>query len=777
MQLQRLFATGVYVFIIGDCMGLQLAYFVMLQILAVLMLLLIPYILWSKKPAYAMLSVSLLFLLTGMLAGYTHHPARTQALIEPFIQQNILVVGKVEPVETHLTDKYARLRLRSESMRSADRNLSQVQLAVNTYLPLHYWNKERPQPGDTLQITGKLEDIYGFNNPGGTNLKQKAHRQKLVGNIFAKPEQIRIVSRADSDSLSAVALKISSSYRRQLTEFLPANQIPLIQALVFGATQGLDPAVWRDFSLTGLIHVLSVSGSHMSLVAWLAFGFAALLIRKQRFAVIPAILIIFAYMFLAGLTLPVVRAGIMSVLVLCAAFPGRKPYAPAIFNLTLLLMVAYNPPAILDLSFQLSFLAAGALIFVRPRIVSFLERFALPVVCIQSLAAIFAVQLMLLPLLLDNFHRFSLLSLLSNIILLPLIEAAIVLIVLGTVVMVLYLPAAKIILVVAALLLDAVLAINGFLAQTGWGYFVVAALPEGLIVIYYLLFAIIFSSWPAQPIQYLRPLATGMLVFWLLGVLCLQNVREHNPRLHFIDVGQGDACLITGGAGQAVLIDTGGLGGSFDIGERVLLPYLNYLGIARLDLLIISHAHTDHVAGAVGLAKNMRINNLLLPACTDSPHLEQLRRYVPYAAVYTAAAGDKITVANWSFRVIHAPMLSSLDNDSLVVEAVHKQYKALFTGDIDSGIEQKLSTRLSKINILKVAHHGSAKSSETMFLQSLQPELAVISCGRGNRFGHPAAATLKRLREVNAQVWRTDQSGLITMELKADKILVRPYLN
>lgn len=246
--------------------------------------------------------------------------------------------------------------------------------------------------------------------------------------------------------------------------------------------------------------------------------------------------------------------------------------------------------------------------------------------------------------------------------------------------------------------------------------------------------------------------------------------------VHFLDVGQGDAILVRTPAGKNILIDGGPAGNSRgrDAGGRVILPFLRELGIRRLDQVILTHPDLDHLGGLVTvfLPSGPEVGELLEPGIlhpTDS-YQSLLREALarPSLLYRQPRAG---MILDWGegvkAEVLHPAELAADTNDSsVVVRLSYGRISFLFAGDISGEVEKRLARERGwrlRSTVLKVAHHGSKHSSSEEFLAQVRPEAAVVSCGKGNPFGHPSPEALERLRKVRAMIYRTDEMGTVTV--------------
>jgi competence protein ComEC len=259
-------------------------------------------------------------------------------------------------------------------------------------------------------------------------------------------------------------------------------------------------------------------------------------------------------------------------------------------------------------------------------------------------------------------------------------------------------------------------------------------------------------------------------------------------RVTFLDVGQGDAALVRFPQGATLLVDAGGQtsASSFDVGDRVVAPVLRWQGIRRLDSIALSHGHPDHIGGLPAIVREFRPRDVWdgIPV----PPLVALLALQAQAAEVGARwinlqAGDRIRVDEVDVLVHHPPppdweRQDVRNDDSLVVELRWGDVSIVLTGDIGREVEELILPRLSQapLRALKVAHHGSLTSSGAGFLERLRPQVAVVSAGRGNMFGHPAPAVLGRYEAIQTHLFRTDEDGAVTIETDGSGLDVRTFI-
>ncbi|TWH48746.1 DNA internalization-related competence protein ComEC/Rec2 [Sporomusa sp. KB1] len=644
--------------------------------------------------------------------------------------------------------------------------------------------------GDKVTVTGKLLELHGYNNPGQIDMVAALKRQGITARMSGQEQMLQVLTPYKGYSWQVVLANWRDRMITGLQQVMPVNDAAILTAVLFGGYQGIDKDVISDFAATGLIHILSVSGAHIALVVGLITWLGRRLRWGPLFTVSLAAMAVILYACISGLTPPVIRSALMGLISLLAVILERESYAPAALAITALAMLIYQPLLLFDISFQLSFGATAGLVFLYQPTVDYLSRW--PSWLAGPLAVTLAAQLSVLPVIAWYFNSFSLISFAANIIVLPVIELVIILGLAGVIIYTMVPVAGNIIFVISSLLIGLVMLLTELLAAVPYSFVYIPAI--GIIGSggYYFVLAWIYGWRPFKlpgPGQLVRQWPRSCsLAAVLLSITVAVYVLYPKPlTVHFIDVGQGDATLIITPHGQAVLVDTGGTMGEsdFDIGARVVAPYLKHYGVRAIDYLILTHGHQDHAGGAAGVASAIRVANVLLPQEKYSPPVQALLRSQPLAVIpaYTGQRFqlDKVIVSieqagDESETILHTAAIGGNEVSS-VIRVSYGQHSFLLTGDLTAQGEASLLTKgLAACTVLKVGHHGSRTSTTEPFLQAAAPKFAVISAGYGNQFGHPHPETLNRLAAREIVVYRTDKQGAIVFTSDGKQLAVEPYI-
>lgn len=771
--LVALFCLGIYLGITSSLLYVCLSLFINLILCGVVR--------YKLRLPYYLLLISLSFFVLGLTLGFNNSLGKLENKLSCLYEQQLAVTVKVQPQSIREYPEYYSCL--AEVINNSMFSKAELPHSIKIKLILKKSNEFvlDKQKVSYLKIQGQLKQLSSFNNPSNINWYKRQLVKKTIGKISVKNDNWQILATKNLNVWQEFSGNLVTKHFQQLKLFLPEQNIAMLKTLTLRPDYQLASTTYQEFAQTGLIHMLCISGTHLSLISLLFYKGCCLLIRNKNLAVIISLICVWIYISLTNFAVPILRAGIMNSLLALGILLNRKAYLPAIFSVTVVFMLAAEPLLILDLTFQLSFLATASLIFIYPKLVKNLETSDSYNFIWKGLLAIISVEVLILPLILINFHRISLVLFLSNFLLVPLLQISIILIFLASFILYIYSPLGKIVFALMALLLDMVIKVNAFLANCDNFTFYTREISPTLFITYYIfLFASFISFRRFKKEQWLVRLSRTTLLVLIIYMLVFIPQNNYLAQAHFIDVGQGDSCLIISKTGKSILIDTGGLESSnIDIGSEVIIPYLNYYGIKQLDYLVLSHAHYDHVGAGVMLAQKMPIAKIVLPnlKAKESATIQRILFFAKNSQIVLPKENQRYFLDNLQLEVLHVPINSSRnENDSLVVLVSVCKYQMLFTGDIDKEIEKSILFGVPGLDLLKVAHHGSKNSTSSEFLARTKPKIAIISAGRNNNFGHPHKSTIKRLGAVNAKIHSTSNSGAIRVCFTKQAISIYEYL-
>lgn len=695
------------------------------------------------------------FLLIFCLGGMRASVATTaQERMAPLVERKILLTGRVVPGSVR-EGRTGSLSFLLEEKRG------RVRVFVRKA------GKFRPKQG-TVEVQGIFQAPDGFYNPGTPAPETRAAIAGEGGSLEAEGRDCRVADRAPGWQDRAFAL--GETLRSQLRRALGPEDSALLEGMLLGGSRGIPAERLRLFTRCGLSHLLSVSGSHVALLLGLFAGGAAFLPLPRKMGALLVAFLLVSYGILCGLRASVCRALLLGLGALWGRVHRKRASSTAFLGLGLLLLPAWHPWWVWDPGFQLSFAAAGGLLLLRRPVEEKLAVW-LPLPLARGLSVPLGAQILGLPFLVHHFHMLSLVSLLANVLLVPLLSLCLAFGAAGAMMSALGLSfPGRLLLVGAGQLLGISLWGGEWLSNLPGTHWVSGQVPLWVWPLYLLLvLALLEQGWfrPERPrLRRAGIMATGL-------ALCLLLLAHHfRPRTfsaYFLDVGQGDCAVVVTPERQVFVFDTGGLSGHFDPGEKILVPFLRYLGTDQVDAVFLSHGHHDHAGGLAGLLRWMPVAAIYLPLENPSKDVEKalhlVQRKNTSKIVYKMQTNQKIGKKKSIIKIVEAPKLEEKggtgNENSAIVRMSCDGHSFLFTGDAPAEVEELAAQRPIQSDVLKVSHHGSRTSSSEVFLETVQPRLAVISSGRRNSFGHPHRETIEKLETHRIPLVRTDQVGAV----------------
>lgn len=673
-------------------------------------------------------------------------------------------------------------------------------------------------PGDEVSVTARLHAPSGTRNPGGFDHGAYLKRQGIDA-VASVSGPGRVTLAAAPPAFSRwTPWRVIEQWRDRIrgaalaTLSDPARGIFL--GIIIGEQGYLDDDVRDSFMATGTVHILSISGSHLGLVALLSFLFvkgacrilpAAWLLALSRFvtptrlAAVATLVLVTFYTLLAGAEVATVRSLVMIAIVMLAVWLGRGHDLLIAVACAALLLVAQNPRVIYDISFQLSFVAVVAIALVvgarmdddadglPPRDVSLRETAGVWVSDYLRLTV--GVTLATLPLVAYHFKQIAWLGVLVNALVVPLAGFVLVPLGLGSAVWLLVtgqesLPAAS----VNQAASEFMAGLAALFARTPGAEWHVASPAVMAMAVFYLLLA-----------GAIRPVADGHGPWrrraCLIGVMLLVGWWAWSPRdapgedavrVTFLDVGQGDACLLELPDGQTVLIDAGAHYDTLDMGRAVVGPYLWERGITRLDHVVATHPQLDHVGGLAWVVRSFDVGRYWSNGVArEEPFYRRLRDALRARGLTEERAEEGRAIIDRGpcrLDVMNPPAGgagnassgSVLNNLSVVTRLQCGVQTMVLTADAEVDALARLHRQEPRVRatVLKVPHHGAASSLYRPWIEQAGTKTAVVSVGRQNAYGHPAQEVIAAYREAGVHLLRTDRDGAVWITAR----LSRPEL-
>jgi len=610
--------------------------------------------------------------------------------------------------------------------------------------------------GDIILAKTHLYDVKSTYHDGFSRYLM-SHRIFIYATADAKDVTI-LGNRTSPWNLFDVAASVRLFINDSFYTYLPEDTAALASAILLGDRSAIDNATEEIFRISGITHLVAVSGSHLSMLLSLAMGFFGFIHIKRRTPVIVFyIILVWFFVLITGCSFSVIRAAVMCTLVFVAFLIRREADPLSSLSFSVLLLALINPFAIFDIGLQLSALSTASIIIYAPLLNKRLPVFS-PIK--ELITATIAAQIGVLPLSALYFSDISLISPITNIFAVPLSNIAMSLCLLVCLFSPVPFIAGRI-----GLILSAVLGAFKFIAA------VLASVPFASVTAIYphlrvclLYIALCITLYLLLTKQKFRAFYTFSLSSCAFCVIIITSLLFSPPQLHFIDVGNGDAILAED-TGVSLLFDGGGSKG-YDIAQNKLMPFMLSQSVREIDIAFLTHYHTDHAYACLSLINSGCVDTLVLSGHTSGSEQKELLNSILSAArtngvkILKVKHGDTVTLGDFSVKVLMP------GKDNTLYRLTCNGITTLITGDMTADDEKNLIKKGVDLScdILKVAHHGSDTSSTEDFLEHTDPDVAVIPVGRNN-YGHPSDRVLSRFYKRGIKVYRTDTDGNITFNL------------
>lgn len=618
--------------------------------------------------------------------------------------------------------------------------------------------------GDSLYIEGEFKQPEEARNYKGYNYKQYLKTKKIIGTV--ELEKAKILKSSNGSFIHNIQKYIKDTINGTLTD----EEGNLLLAILLGDKDKLSEDIQESFKTSNLSHMLAVSGAHVSyIILGLTYVLQNSIIGKKNGKIV-CIFFLLVFMAITNFTPSVTRACIMAVLTLFSGIIYRKSDVYTNISVAALITLIFNPYSLLDLGFQLSYGGTiGIIIFIKriqekksnSKVINYIKQMAL--------VSIYA-NIIIIPIMMYHFNTVSFTFIISNIMASPILGIIVITGFLFIIASITVKPLTRLIAIFIKPILSILIKISQICSKLPFSNILVVTPYMFNVISYYAIILYCIKSKKKNKCK---------IIICLLIVLILINfiiyIFPQKLRIFFIDVGQGDSTLIITPDKKTVLIDGGG-SDSFDVGEKVLLPYLLDRRILKVDYVLISHFDTDHCGGILTIMEKVKVKNIIISEQAEhSENYERFKKLMIHKKIrlIEVKKGDKIKIGRYSeFKILFptSRLLSEnpLNNNSIVAQFNYNNFKMLFTGDIEKLAEQQiLKTEKAEIraDILKVAHHGSKTSSIPEFIKAVRPKIALIGVGKNNTFGHPNQQTIKNLENIKCRIYRTDLQGEIIIKI------------
>lgn len=741
--------------------------------------------------------------------------------VSKFLREDVLLKGRVlePPSRGHERVTFifnVKEVYIGEERRSAS---GKVRLSGEIKSPVKY--------GDILLIKTKLKSPKGYHNPGGYDFEEALSRDRIFAVGWVKEENIVRVGFGGNFLLRKI-YEGRDNIRSSTENSLSSESSAILQSMVIGEDKDLTDEIRDAFMASGTTHILSISGSHLGLLAFLIYNIVRLTILRlpsrmllrltlytspSKIAALATMPPVILYTIIAGGQVATMRSLIMILVYLFAILIERDERIVNSLAFAALIILILNPRALFDISFQLSYgsiLAIGyildwwkgrkkgpgmELVPVEKGLVPRIKKRS-----IQYLLVAIAATLGTAPIVAYHFNQFSWVGLFSNIVIIPFAGAVIV--PLGLLSGLLTIVTGSSTLPMASLIDKAVFIFYSIVNAFSRIPHAEIHLPSPsliIIALYYLLIYTLLEWKRNKLVKVAGAISASLIVLFTLS-LFLDNQLPRSfgkgIKVTFMDVGQGDSSLIEFTDGKRMLIDGGGIfDKGFDIGKRVLAPYFWDKGIKRIDFIVLTHPASDHIGGLIYLIKKFRIGEVWI---NRDPAIEGYQEFLKMIEekgipLMVVKRGDALLPEGsygkdeYNIYVLHpypefysgtsGGKSSGQNNRSIVLKLAYKDRSFLFPGDIEKEAEDDLVHlgKWLKADIIKVPHHGSKTSSTEEFLSMVRPGIAIVSSGKDNVFNHPNQNVIERYERSGTRIYRTDRDGAVIIKSDGDNLEVETF--
>ena len=689
--------------------------------------------------------------------------------------------------------------------------------------------------GDIIRFRTKLKAIHNFNNPGGFDYERYLrYRHILVRGFINNPANLVVLRENQGNPLRLSLERFRAGLKKIIRENSPSPYGEIVQAMILGDQKEIPSDIMEKFNKTGTSHIIAISGFNVGIIAFFSiflFRFVmksseVLLLRLNvgklatAFSFIPIAL----FTFIAGMGVSVVRATLMALAFLVALVLGKMRDLYHTLALAAIIILILSPPSLFDISFQLSFMAVAAILFITPKLTALFpkpepeepsryKKIAGKIYydTLLFLAVSVSATLGTLPLIVFYFNRVSVVSLPANLVVVPIMG------VIALPVCMAIILAAPLCSTLAILLIDlstflmkiSVALVDFFSSLPGSSFFVTTPTMAETAACYLIMmtgFTLMSlrtdknhsdqedSKTISGKVRGLKIFLFLLLIFLLVSAAYrpIADLQKGKLSVTAVDVGQGASTLVQFPQGRKVLIDGGGFyEDSFDVGRYVVAPYLWHKKISTLDVIVLTHIHPDHLNGLIFIAKNFNVKEVWMSGQTaeSESYLEFMRlikaknipvRIISRETPPLVLGGVLVEIFNPEHPPDHPDgheTFEDINNQSIVMKLTFGKIGILLPADISHPSENRLIRAGANLrsDVLFVPHHGGRTSSTPPFLNAVQPRIAVVSSGHENVFRDPHPEVLQRYEARGVQVFRTDRDGAVTLRTDGQEVHVDTF--
>ena len=630
---------------------------------------------------------------------------------------------------------------------------AQEKLIINYYVKT---KEEKDYYKDNLELGDKIKVIGTFEVPSNNTIPNIFNYRKYLYNnqiyYLVDADEIKIISKNTN-----IFYYIKNMVIKRIENI---DDTGYLKIFVLGINDDLDSDMLDSYEFNGVSHLFSISGSHIVLLTSIILFILKKISYNNKLIYFITILVVLFYLFLTSISPSILRSVIMFILMSINKCYNLKIKTLDIIFLVLVIAIVINPFYIYNVGFQFSYLISFSLILLSQKINNIRNWFY------KNIYISFICLLVSFPISIFNFYQVNIFSIFINLILIPLVSVIVFPLALLTFIFPFLIGTFKISIFFLELLNNLFSGITIFQLTL--------SKPSVLLVIIYYIFI------------FLAIFKKRYYVF-IVGLIILHKCYIYfDPtfKISFLDVGQGDSIFIKFPYNKGnILIDTGGIisykkekweerSKEYSIADSKIIPYLNSLGLTKLDYLILSHGDIDHMGEAINLVNGFKVDKVIFNLGEyNYLELEFIKKLKKKNILYYKNI-EKLNIGNNMLYFLNNNLYDNENDNSNVIYLNFSNIKIIFMGDAGTEVEEDILDKydLKDIDILKVGHHGSKTSSSPKFIDEIEPKYSIISVGKNNRYGHPNDSVLDNLEY--SKIYRTDYDGSIMFQIKNNKLKI-----
>ncbi|MFC1571763.1 DNA internalization-related competence protein ComEC/Rec2 [Candidatus Margulisiibacteriota bacterium] len=716
-----------------------------------------------------------LFFLIGLLNFQIRSlpPARNDISNLPK-DKYLTIVGQVDD-EPRIIDDKAFFSLRASKV--GEREVSGLVSVMTKASKLNY--------GDKVEVSGKLEEIESLSNPGIMSFADYLKNKGISCQLRSTRAPPKILATNGGNKFKKVSIRIRNRLMLIPKQTLPEPYSTLLASIIFGTRASRTPKEIKEvYKRAGVAHLLVASGMHLGILV----GVCLFVVRSSKMplwlGVLITSLVNFLYAMMTGFGPSILRAAIMAEIVLIGLLVEREKEIYTALALAALIILLFNPKYLFDIGFQLSFAATWAMVYISPVINEKIKPY-MPRMVSTTLSVAVSPVLATIPITIFHFSQTSVVGILTNIILLPWVGLVVVLGFVATVLGSFLLPLGELLNGANLIMLWGLHQIVSFLGNLPFALMYLAPPKFPLVLGYYISLVGAIEILRRGKFPRINKFRIAILSLAIISILFWNTALSDASTgltITVLDVGQGDSILVDCPSGKKILVD----GGDIKMGDKIIVPFLRKRGINKLDMVILTHPHGDHVGGLPEVLEKIKVDSVLDPAFDYNSNC--YRRFLDLVKknkikYHIARAGQVLDFGQGvKAKVLHPSGQFSeetnCNNVSVVLRLEYGRFAMMLTGDNEEEGEEKILELFPEAalasSILKVGHHGSRTSTSDHFLSAVNPQSVAISCGRKNKFRHPHKSTMQKFKSTGIKVYRTDEQGAIVIKSDGQTFAILP---